>query len=837
MSKPKEPFLLTKKQFENELLKCEYCEEKPCEDACPANCSPFDFIMAAKVGEPQDILRAAALILKNNPLGGVCGTVCPERHCMAKCSHRDFDGSVKIPEVQAYIIRKAKELGGLPEFTKQKPNGKKVAVIGAGPAGLAAASVLCMKGYSVTVFEEKREGGACNLIPGDRLKKAIIRTDIEFIKSLGNIEIKKGRYVDNPQNLLKKGYDAVLAAVGLWAPIMPGLKNQEKAVNVIDYLSNPEKYKFRGRVAVIGGGATAVDCAVTAKKAGAAKVEMFVLETVSEMPLTSKERAELLENDIELTNRTSVISIKAEGKRIKGIKTVKVALAAGKKFSLKDIKPVKGTERYRNDVSNVIIAIGTKVKVRFDKVKGIFFAGDCVNGPTTVVEAVASGKNAAAEVDAFLSGQKKPKIKKRTKSSVSINGYIHTPVPLDADFFGRKISSPFLLSAAPPTDGYDQMKKAYEHGWSGGVMKTAFDNVPIHIPGEYMHVFNDTTYGNCDNVSGHSLSRVSGEVEKLVREFPDRLTMASTGGPVTGNDEEDMKGWASNTKKLENAGVMGIEYSLSCPQGGDGTEGDIVSQNAALTAKIIDWVMRVSNPAIPKLFKLTGAVTSIVPILRAIKEVFGRYPGKKAGITLANTFPVVDFRTGGKKLKVRRGVWDEGIVFGMSGKGVVSISYGTLINAVPVGIEISGNGGPMDYKQTAHFLAIGVKTVQFCTLVTKYGYGIFKELSSGVSHLMKRRGIKSMKELIGIARPAPLTDFMDLTPTKKISSLIDKELCLNCGNCARCPYQAITLNSRGYPETDAGKCIGCSICVRKCFSGALEMRDRTPEELKQLKED
>jgi len=830
MSKQKEPVLLTEKQFENELRKCEYCEEKPCENACPANCSPFDFIMAAKVGEPQDFLRAAALILENNPLGGVCGTVCPERHCMAKCSHRDFDGAVKIPEVQAYIIRKAKEIVGLPEFMQQKPNGKKVAVIGAGPAGLAAASVLCMKGYGVTVFEEKKEGGACNLIPGYRLKKAIIKTDIEFVKTLGNIEIKKGRFIDEPQNLLKKGYDAVVSAVGLWSPIMPGLKNQEKAVNVIDYLSNPEKYKFRGRVAVIGGGATAVDCAVTAKKSGAAKVEMFILETVSEMPLSSKERAELLENDIELTNRSSVIAIKAEGKRIKGIKTVKVALAAGKKFSLKDLKQVKGTERYRNDVSNVIIAIGTKVKVRFDKGKGIFFAGDCVNGPTTVVEAVASGKNAAAEVDAFLTGQKKPKIKKRTKSSVSIAGYIHTPVPLDADFFGRKISSPFLLSAAPPSDGYDQMKKAYEHGWSGGVMKTAFDNVPIHIPGEYMHVFNGTTYGNCDNVSGHSLSRVCGEVEKLVREFPDRLTMASTGGPVTGNDGEDMKGWQANTKKLENTGVMGIEYSLSCPQGGDGTEGDIVSQNAALTAKIIDWVMKVSNPGIPKLFKLTGAVTSIVPILRAIKEVFDRYPGKKAGITLANTFPVVDFRSGGKK-------WDEGIVFGMSGDGVAPISYGTLINAVPVGIEISGNGGPMNYKQAAHFLALGVKTVQFCTLVTKYGYGIFNELSSGVSHLMKHRGIKSVKELIGIARPNPLTDFMDLTPTKKISSLISKDLCLKCGNCARCPYQAITLNSRGYPETDAGKCIGCSICVQKCFSGALEMRDRTPEELKQLKED
>jgi len=75
--------------------------------------------------------------------------------------------------------------------------------------------------------------------------------------------------------------------------------------------------------------------------------------------------------------------------------------------------------------------------------------------------------------------------------------------------------------------------------------------------------------------------------------------MASTGGPVTGHDENDKAGWQSNTKKLEAAGAMGIEYSLSCPQGGDGTEGDIVSQNAALTAKIIDWIMEVGDPDIP----------------------------------------------------------------------------------------------------------------------------------------------------------------------------------------------------------------------------------------------
>ena len=332
-------------------------------------------------------------------------------------------------------------------------------------------------------------------------------------------------------------------------------------------------------------------------------------------------------------------------------------------------------------------------------------------------------------------------------------GYNPVPVSLETEFFGRKIISPYLVSASPSSDGLDQMTKAYQAGWAGGVMKTAFDNVPIHIPGEYMFTFSPYTYANADNVSGHPLERVCREVEQLVKQWPDRLTMASTGGPVSGKDESDAAGWQSNTKKLESAGAMGIEYSLSCPQGGDGTEGDIVSQNAALTAKIIDWIMQVSDPDIPKLFKLTAAVTSIVPILRAIRKVLDKYPNKKAGITLANSFPTLAFRPAPGR------AWDEGVIVGMSGEGVTPISYLTLSQAVPEGIEISGNGGPMNYKAAMDFLALGVKTVQFCTIVMKQGYGIINDLESGTSFLMQERGIHSMKELIGIARATPCHRF------------------------------------------------------------------------------
>ena len=145
-------------------------------------------------------------------------------------------------------------------------------------------------------------------------------------------------------------------------------------------------------------------------------------------------------------------------------------------------------------------------------------------------------------------------------------------------------------------------------------------------------------------------------------------------------DEADKAGWQSNTRKLESAGAMGVEYSLSCPQGGDGAEGDIVSQNAELAAKIIDWVMEASSEGNPKLFKLTAAVTSIQPIIKRIQQVFAKYPGKQGGVTLANSFPSLVLR----KAENRR--WEEGVVIGMSGEGVLPISYLTLAKVSGLGV-------------------------------------------------------------------------------------------------------------------------------------------------------
>ncbi len=823
--------IMSRHQLQAELLRCEYCEEKPCKAACPANCSPFDFIMAARLGNPSDIKRSAAEVLRNNPLGGVCGMVCPDTLCMAACTRKKFDGAINIPRVQATVVEMAKRLGGIPRFSAPALNGMKIAVVGGGPAGLAASACLAQMGYSVDIFESRdRLGGMMNLIPEHRIDKKVVETDIDFILSLGKISAKTGTSVEDPKALLAQGYKTVCVTAGLWKPIELGIENEDLAVKMVDLLSRPQAHRFDGRVAVIGGGATAADCAITTKVQGAKHVELFMLEKLSEMPLTARERQELLDYDIEVNGRIRLSRIRKDGQGISGIETIKVQLPEGQPFSPRNVRDISGTEGLRTGFNAVVIAIGMRSTLPREQVEGIFYAGDMLTGPTTVVEAAAAGKNSAIEIDAYLQRQKKPVIEKTTKSYYALPGYNPVPVSLATDFFGRPIHSPYILSASPLTDGLEEMTKAYEAGWAGGVMKTSFDNLPIHIPSEYMFTFSPYTYGNADNVSGHTLDRVCREVEQLVKKWPDRLTIASTGGPVTGNDEADKVTWQSNTRKLEAAGAMGIEYSLSCPQGGDGTEGSIVSQNAVLTAKIIEWIMQVGSPDIPKLFKLTAAVTSIIPILRAIRQVLVKYPGKKAGVTLANTFPTLAFRPAADK----RG-WDEGVIVGMSGEGVTPISNLTLAQAVPEGVEISGNGGPVNYKAAMDFLALGVKTVQFCTVAMKQGYGIIAELESGTAFLMQERGIKSIRELIGIAQPNPIIDFMALSAIKKVSDF-NHDLCVSCGNCARCPYLAIQLDDKRLPGTDPAKCIGCSICAQKCFVGAITMRTRSREELDMLKE-
>ena len=170
---------LTKVQLKAELDRCLNCANKPCMNACPVNCSPQEFISHAKNG---DFEQAVATITRNNPMGQTCGLICPDKFCMKACTRSRIDFAVNIPKVQATILENYRNPSA--EVKAIRPNGRKVAVIGAGPAGLAAAAELGKQGYYVCLYEASDKiGGALNMIPDERLPYEVIAKDWSFILS------------------------------------------------------------------------------------------------------------------------------------------------------------------------------------------------------------------------------------------------------------------------------------------------------------------------------------------------------------------------------------------------------------------------------------------------------------------------------------------------------------------------------------------------------------------------------------------------------------------------------------------------------------------------------
>ena len=252
---------LNKPQFEAELERCLNCASKPCMSACPVNCSPQEFIQHAKKGEYKE---AVASICKNNPMGHTCGLICPDQFCMKACLRGKIDFPINIPLVQATLINKYRE--DMVDGNKQPTNGKKIAIVGAGPAGMAAAWKLIKLGYAVKLFEKSdKVGGALNLIPDYRLPYEVIEDDWRYINRIGKAEIVFNSQIDNPLELLEVGFDGVIMAIGEQNIIDLGVDGEENVVPYADYLKNPDKFAGAKRVGIIGGGNVAADCAMTAK--------------------------------------------------------------------------------------------------------------------------------------------------------------------------------------------------------------------------------------------------------------------------------------------------------------------------------------------------------------------------------------------------------------------------------------------------------------------------------------------------------------------------------------------------------------------------------------------
>ncbi|MBR6355337.1 MAG: FAD-dependent oxidoreductase [Alphaproteobacteria bacterium] len=384
------PRYLSKPQFAAELEKCLKCPAKPCAQACPVKCSPHDFIAAAQKG---DIKQAAALIVAQNPLGEVCGLICPDKFCTRACLRQHIDAPIKIPQVQAEIMRRAREDNLLPPMQNVAPNGKRIAIIGAGPSGIGAAAELIQHGFQVTIFEKNETiGGALNLIPQMRLPREIIEAEWQYLAQNPLVEAYFKTTVADYPTLLQQGFAAVIVAVGAQKSRTLGIEGENLLLDYTEYLQNPAHYATAGNVAIVGGGAAAVDCVLTAKAQGAANVEMFVRRRLSDMRITATERQALLENQVDITTMTRVTRVVKSGNTL-------TAYTCKTRFNTDGrLEDVPQTEIVRSDFALIILALGATRAQEPTEAENIFYVGDFVGGGSTAVEALASGKQIAQEV-------------------------------------------------------------------------------------------------------------------------------------------------------------------------------------------------------------------------------------------------------------------------------------------------------------------------------------------------------------------------------------------------------------------------------------------------------
>jgi len=311
-----------------------------------------------------------------------------------------------------------------------KQTGKRVAIIGSGPAGLTAAYYLAKMGHGVTIFEALPEAGGMLRagIPSYRLPRKILDDEIEMVKNLG-VEIKTNTRVESLDTLFKDGYQAVLVATGAHQGINLGVEGEDhpKVMECIDFLRDVnfgKTVKLGDSVVVIGGGNAAIDSARTALRSGSKEVTILYRRTRAEMPANAEEVEEAIKEGVKIEFLAAPRKVFSKNGAI-ALENIRMKLGAPDASRRPRPEPIEGSE-FKVDVDSVIAAIGQAPKVpeqfnieigRFGNVivaegdtfatsqEGIFAAGDAVSGPASVVEAVGAAKKAAISIDKYLGGK------------------------------------------------------------------------------------------------------------------------------------------------------------------------------------------------------------------------------------------------------------------------------------------------------------------------------------------------------------------------------------------------------------------------------------------------
>jgi len=391
------------------------CIEAPCMSPCAVTQDVPEYI--AQVGK-GDYDEALAIILSRNPLPGITGYIC-NHACQTRCTRSDYDEPVAIRALKRVAFEH-----GRADLAPAAPVGKRVAIIGAGPSGLSAASFLALNGVQATIYEARdRAGGMASVAPKFRLPDAVVQRDVDRIKSLG-VEIELNHRVEGPpESLLEKGFDAVYVATGFQKDSrldIPGIDG-EGVFTALDFLAGvnagerPDLAPHGGDVLVIGGGNTAVDTARTASRLTGKPATIVYRRTETEMPADPEEIDDLRTERIGLETLVSPKRVVLDAGRVMGLECVRNDL--GEPDTSGRCRPVEipGSE-FTMPADAVILAIGqapdltlldgSQLKTRrngaieVDEETGraldkIFAGGDAARGPETIIAACADGRRAA----------------------------------------------------------------------------------------------------------------------------------------------------------------------------------------------------------------------------------------------------------------------------------------------------------------------------------------------------------------------------------------------------------------------------------------------------------
>ncbi|NLE28682.1 MAG: NADPH-dependent glutamate synthase [Phycisphaerae bacterium] len=427
---------------QQEARRCLQCKKPMCMEGCPVRVNIPGFIGAVAKG---DFTEAAKILKQGNALPAVCGRVCPqETQCEAKCVLGVKGEPVAIGWLERFVADWAlTQETPVEEQISIEPNGKKVAIVGSGPAGLTCAGELAKLGYEVTIFEAFHEAGGVLIygIPQFRLPKEIVKKEIDSLKKLGvkiELNVVVGKTVTLDQLIMEEGFSAIFVANGAGLPVfmnLPGenLKGVYSANEFLTRVNLMRAYRFgeyatpviRGsKVVVIGGGNVAMDAVRTARRLGAEPAILVYRRSREEMPARIEEVHHAEEEGIVFEMLTNPVGILGnDGGWVKGIECQRQKLGEPDSSGRRRPEPIEGSN-FVIDCDLVIEAIGTRANpmvtqttpdlkvnkwgyIETDETgmtskPGVFAGGDIVRGAATVILAMGDGKRTAAAIDAYL---------------------------------------------------------------------------------------------------------------------------------------------------------------------------------------------------------------------------------------------------------------------------------------------------------------------------------------------------------------------------------------------------------------------------------------------------